>query len=145
MRQSETGKPEGKAGKNPISAGPDARLVIVPKRPLLSPPRSLALHIPGSGAQGSGYQQDWGCTGMHSIQRPQNLNQISLSTQESHESQSQGILILFIGYAESLLRHVGFSSCRAWAWGSWKRKGQPTPVFSPGKSHGHRRLAGYSP
>ena len=92
MRQSETGKPEGKAGKNPISAGPDARLVIVPKRPLLSPPRSLALHIPGSGAQGSGYQQDWGCTGMHSIQRPQNLNQISLSTQESHESQSQGVL-----------------------------------------------------
>ena len=28
---------------------------------------------------------------------------------------------------------------------SWRRKWQPTPAFSPGKSHGQRRLAGYSP
>ena len=28
---------------------------------------------------------------------------------------------------------------------SWKRKWQPTPVFLPGKSHGQRSLAGYSP
>ena len=28
---------------------------------------------------------------------------------------------------------------------SWKRKWHPTPVFLPGKSHGHRSLAGYSP
>ena len=27
----------------------------------------------------------------------------------------------------------------------WKRKWQPTPVFLPGKSHGQRSLAGYSP
>ena len=27
----------------------------------------------------------------------------------------------------------------------WRRKWQPTPVFFPGKSHGWRRLAGYSP
>ena len=27
----------------------------------------------------------------------------------------------------------------------WKRKWQTTPVFLPGKSHGHRSLAGYSP
>ena len=27
----------------------------------------------------------------------------------------------------------------------WRRKGQPTPVFLPGKSHGQRRLVGYSP
>ena len=27
----------------------------------------------------------------------------------------------------------------------WKRKWQPTPVFLPGKSHGLRRLVGYSP
>ena len=27
----------------------------------------------------------------------------------------------------------------------WKRKWQPTPVFLPGKSHGQRNLAGYSP
>ena len=26
-----------------------------------------------------------------------------------------------------------------------RRKRQPTPVFSPGKSHGQRSLAGYSP
>ena len=28
---------------------------------------------------------------------------------------------------------------------SWRRKWQPTPVFFPGKSHGQRSLAGYSP
>jgi len=27
----------------------------------------------------------------------------------------------------------------------WKRKWQPIPVFLPGKSHGQRSLAGYSP
>ena len=27
----------------------------------------------------------------------------------------------------------------------WRRKWQPTPLFLPGKSHGHRSLAGYSP
>jgi len=27
----------------------------------------------------------------------------------------------------------------------WKRKWQPTPVILPGKSHGQRSLAGYSP
>ena len=27
----------------------------------------------------------------------------------------------------------------------WTRKWQPTPVFLPGESHGHRSLAGYSP
>ena len=26
----------------------------------------------------------------------------------------------------------------------WRRKGQPTPVFLPGKSHGQRSLAGYN-
>ena len=28
---------------------------------------------------------------------------------------------------------------------SWRRAWQPTPVFLPGKSHGQRNLAGYSP
>ena len=28
---------------------------------------------------------------------------------------------------------------------AWSRKWQPTPVFLPGKFHGQRRLAGYSP
>ena len=28
---------------------------------------------------------------------------------------------------------------------SWRRKWQSTPVFLPGKSHGWRSLAGYSP
>ena len=27
----------------------------------------------------------------------------------------------------------------------WRRKGQPTPVFLPGQSHGQRSLVGYSP
>ena len=29
--------------------------------------------------------------------------------------------------------------------GSWRRKWQPAPVFLPGKFHGQRSLAGYSP
>ena len=29
--------------------------------------------------------------------------------------------------------------------GKWRRKWQPTPVSLPGKSHGQRSLAGYSP
>ena len=28
---------------------------------------------------------------------------------------------------------------------SWRRKWQPTPVYLPGKFHGQRNLAGYSP
>ena len=33
-----------------------------------------------------------------------------------------------------------------WVWKiSWGRKWQPTPTFLPGKSHGQRSLAGYSP
>ena len=28
---------------------------------------------------------------------------------------------------------------------SWRKKGQPTPIFLPEESHGQRRLAGYSP
>ena len=38
--------------------------------------------------------------------------------------------------------------CRFNPWVSkmlWRRKWQPTPVFLPGKSHGWRTLAGYSP
>ena len=27
----------------------------------------------------------------------------------------------------------------------WRRKRQPTPAFLPGKAHGRRSLAGYSP
>ena len=27
----------------------------------------------------------------------------------------------------------------------WRRAWQPTPVFLPGKSHGQKRLSGYSP
>ena len=29
--------------------------------------------------------------------------------------------------------------------GSWRRKWQPSPVFSPSESHGQRSLAGYGP
>ena len=28
---------------------------------------------------------------------------------------------------------------------SWRKKGQPTPVFLPGKSYGQRSLVGYNP
>ena len=32
-----------------------------------------------------------------------------------------------------------------WRRTSWRRKWQPTPVFSHGKFHGHKSLVGYSP
>ena len=36
--------------------------------------------------------------------------------------------------------------CDSWVWKIlWRRKWIPTPVFLPGKFHGERSLAGYSP
>ena len=35
--------------------------------------------------------------------------------------------------------------CRRREFSPWRRKGQPTPVLLPGKSHGQRSLVGYSP
>ena len=40
-------------------------------------------------------------------------------------------------------RRCGFDPCIRKI--PWKRKRQPTPVFLPGKYHGQRSLAGYSP
>ena len=50
-------------------------------------------------------------------------------------------------------RAVASCSSFLWGWKSyiwageipWRREWQPTPVFLPGKSHGQRRLVGYSP
>ena len=57
-----------------------------------------------------------------------------------------------------LLQGIGLHSYRDWLsksgrcrFNPWvgkipsRKKWQPTPVFLPGKSHGQRRLAGYSP
>ena len=44
--------------------------------------------------------------------------------------------------------HRQCRSCRFSYWVgkiSWRREWQPTPVFLPGKFHGQRSLAGYSP
>ena len=46
------------------------------------------------------------------------------------------------GQCRRLKRH-GFNPCVGKI--PWNRKRQPTPVFLPGKSHGQRSLAGYSP
>ena len=40
-------------------------------------------------------------------------------------------------------RDAGFNPCVRKI--LWRRKWQPAPVFLPGKSHGQRSLAGYSP
>ena len=46
-------------------------------------------------------------------------------------------------------RHKGYvlnPGFKPWVWKiPWRRKWQPTPVFLPGKFHGQRSLAGYSP
>ena len=44
--------------------------------------------------------------------------------------------------------HLPSRRCRFNPWASkipWRRKWQPTSVFSPGKFHGQRSLAGYTP
>ena len=44
---------------------------------------------------------------------------------------------------QKTLRRPG---CDPWVGKSpWRRKWHPTPVFLPGKSHGQRGLAGYTP
>ena len=43
---------------------------------------------------------------------------------------------------------IHLQEIRVWSLGwedPWRRKWQPTPVFLPGKSHGHGSLVGYSP
>ena len=49
--------------------------------------------------------------------------------------------------ASQLFHHLGnhFAVFNASAVHPWRRKWQPTPGFLPGKSHGQRSLAGYSP
>ena len=42
-------------------------------------------------------------------------------------------------------RHRNTGSIPGWEKIPWRREWQPTPVFSPGESHGQRSLVGYSP
>ena len=53
------------------------------------------------------------------------------------------ILFLPLYLYQHFLRYAGNISIHSFY--SWRRKWQSTPVFLPGKSHGQRRLAGYSP
>ena len=49
---------------------------------------------------------------------------------------------------ESTCQYRRYRRCRFDPWIGkipWKRKCLPTPVYLPGKSHGQRSLAGYSP
>ena len=58
-----------------------------------------------------------------------------------------------LGYRAPPCETMKESACNAGDAGSipgsgrspWRRKWQPTPVFLPGKSHGHGSLVGYSP
>ena len=43
------------------------------------------------------------------------------------------------------VRHDCVTSLSLFTFMHWRGKWQPTPVFLPGKSHGQRRLVGYSP
>ena len=47
------------------------------------------------------------------------------------------------GFPACQYRRLGFHLCSRQI--SWRRKWPPTPVLLPGKSHGQRILAGYSP
>ena len=76
-------------------------------------------------------------------------SQKSLSRQDENMSSSQGVG--FPGGTsgkEPSCQSRGCKRCRFNPWIGkipWKRKWQPTPVFLPGKSHGQRNLASYSP
>ena len=51
-------------------------------------------------------------------------------------------------WVKNPLQYRRLGRCGFDPWGRkipWRRKQQPTPVFLPGKSHGQRSLAGYSP
>ena len=60
-------------------------------------------------------------------------------------------LLLKWGLPRWLSSKESTCQCRRWRFDPWvrkipwKRKWQPTPIFLPGKSHGQRSLAGYSP
>ena len=77
------------------------------------------------------------------------------------------LMFLFIWFPWVLVVALGIFSCSIWDLGfpggstgkesarrpgfdplvgriPWRRAWQPTPVFSPGESHGQRSLAGYS-
>ena len=57
-----------------------------------------------------------------------------------------GLYILYNDLWASLVAQWEESACCVWVGKiSWRRKWQPTPVFLPGKSHGQRILASYSP
>ena len=48
--------------------------------------------------------------------------------------------------AQTVKKLPAMQGCDPWVGKiPWRRKWQPTPVFLPGKSHGQRSLAGYSP
>ena len=60
-------------------------------------------------------------------------------------------LLIFIGYPRWLSGKESTCQCGRWWFNPWlrkipwRRKWQPPPIFLPGKSHGQRSLAGYSP
>ena len=64
------------------------------------------------------------------------------------------VMVLFDGrsnrvcYVAQMVKYLQCWRLRfdPWVWKiPWRRKWQPTPVLSPGKSHGQRSLVGYSP
>ena len=60
----------------------------------------------------------------------------------------EGLMYLCGTVVKNLPTNAGDARDRFYPWVRnipWKKKWQPTPVFLPGKSHGWRSLAGYSP
>ena len=57
-------------------------------------------------------------------------------------------IIALVQWQRICLKCRSHRGCRFDPWGGnipWSRAWQPTPVFLPGKSHGHTNLVGYSP
>ena len=54
-------------------------------------------------------------------------------------------LICFIACTQSEVKRMPSREIKDTTITLWRRKWQPSPVFWPGKSHGQRDLAGYSP
>ena len=129
-----------------VSPLPRVTLLSGPGHPTLFQPVYSSV-VDSAWPQGWFRHHLWGCT------------ESSSSSKGLHRSVrlilAATLQVQFCGYShpidEDAASLVAPGKCKRlrfnpWVWRiSWRRKWQPTPVFLPGKPHGQKSLAGYSP
>ena len=86
-----------------------------------------------------------GCTLSHSAIPWTVAHQDPLSMEFSRQNTGVGSHFLFQGIFQTQGLNLGLLHFRQILYHLWRKKWQPTLVFLTGKSHGRRRLVGYSP